>query len=182
LDDEQGTYRLKDQQSKSLPANKSGEKSTGGHMNASKTGRITILVAAVAIASLTVISPLAQAQTITMRITIPFEFYAGSTVLPAGTYDVWRSATGDAVTITDRKGHTAFVVTNGNQRRGGSESSEMVFNGYDTKYFLGEIRWSGYPVARSLPKTKLEQQLAQNSLGPRTLSVSNKPVTAPTNQ
>ena len=143
-------------------------------MKASKIGRITILVAAVAIASLTVISPLVQAQSITMRVTIPFEFYVGSTVLPAGTYFAWKSGTGDAVTITDRQGHSAFVVTNGNQRRGGSESSEMVFKGYDNRYFLGEIRWSGYPVARSLPKTKLEQELAHNLLGPRTLSVASK--------
>jgi hypothetical protein len=128
----------------------------------------------VAAASLTLGSALVQAQTITMRITIPFEFYVGSSVLPAGTYDVWRSGTGDAVTITDRKGHSAFVVTNGNPRRDGAEGSEMVFNGYDNKYFLGEIRWSGYPVARSLPKTKLEQELAHNSLGPRTLSVAAK--------
>ena len=141
-------------------------------MNVTKIGRTTILVAIVAVASLTVGSALIQAQTITMRITIPFDFYVGSSVFPAGTYEAWRSGTGDAVTITDRKGHAAFVVTNGNPRRNGAESSEMVFNGYDNKYFLGEIRWSGYPVARSLPKTKLEQELAHNAAGARTLSVA----------
>ena len=144
-------------------------------MKYSNIGRMTIFAAVAAVATLTVGALLIQAQSLTMRITIPFDFYVGDKTLPAGTYEVWRSGTSDAVSITDRNGHSAFVMTSGNARRPGATSeSQMVFSGYDNRYFLDEIRWSGYPIARSVPKSKLQLQLAQAGRDPASLAIATK--------
>jgi hypothetical protein len=134
------------------------------------------VLAAVAVVGLLTIGFAAsvQAQSTGLRANIPFEFRVGNTVLPPGTYEVWRSS--DALSISDKKGHSAYVMTNGTQKKNkNSTESLLVFNVYGgDKYFLGEVRWSGYPQARLLPKSKVELEVAAATQAAATLSVAAK--------
>ena len=120
------------------------------------------VLAAVAVVGLLTVGFAAsvQAQSTGLRANVPFEFRVGNTVLPPGIYEVWRSS--DALSISDKKGHSAYVMTNAIQKKNkNSTESLLVFNVYGgDKYFLGEVRWSGYPLARLLPKSKVELEVA----------------------
>jgi len=136
---------------------------------------IKVLAAVAVVGLLTVgFAASVQAQSIGLRANIPFEFRVGNTVLPPGTYEVWRSS--DALSISDKQGHTAYVMTNGIQKKNkNSTESLLVFNVYGgDKYFLGEVRWSGYPQARLLPKSKVELEVAAATQAAATLSVAAK--------
>ena len=136
---------------------------------------IKVLAAVAVVGLLTVgFAASVQAQSTGLRANIPFEFRVGNTVLPPGTYEVWRSS--DALSISDKKGHTAYVMTNGIQKKNkNSTESLLVFNVYGgDKYFLGEVRWSGYPQARLLPKSKVELEVAAATQAAATLSVAAK--------
>jgi hypothetical protein len=140
----------------------------------SHSGSLKVVAALTVAAIVTVVfAAPAPAQSIGLRVEIPFEFQVGSTVLPPGTYEVWR--TSDALSISDRKGHSAFVMTDGIQRaRRQIEGSELVFNVYGSRYFLGEVRWSGYPIARLLQKSKVETELAKATQPTSTVNVAAK--------
>ena len=136
--------------------------------------KVIAAVAVVALLTVGLAGP-AQAQSIGLRVYVPFEFRVGETVLPPGTYEVWRSGT-DAISVSDRTGHSAFTLTNNSKNRSGNpEESQLVFNVYGDRYFLGEVRWSGYPTARMLKKSKVELEVAKNyNAAPTTLSVATK--------
>ena len=120
------------------------------------------VLAAVAVVGLLTVGFAAsvQAQSTGLRANVPFEFRVGNTVLPPGIYEVWRSS--DALSISDKKGHSAYVIANATQRRNkNSTESLLVFNvDCVDNYFLGEVRWSGYQQARLLPKSKVELEVA----------------------
>lgn len=135
------------------------------------------VIAAVAVVSLLTVglAGLAQAQSTGLRVYIPFEFTVGDTVLPAGTYEVWRNGTSESISISDRTGHSAFTLTNSIRNRSGNpEESSLVFNVYGNRYFLGEIRWGGYGNARLLPKSKVEMEMAKTGTAASSLSIAGK--------
>jgi hypothetical protein len=101
----------------------------------------------------------AQAQSLTMRVKVPFEFHVGDVRLPAGTYLVQR--TGEALWIRDGNGHTARVIANAIDNRSFNGDNQLVFNRYLNNHFLSEVRWSEYRNARGLIKSRLEKELAQ---------------------
>ena len=142
----------------------------------SRSGSLKVLAALTVAAVFTVsFAAPAPAQSIGLRVEIPFEFQVGGTVLPPGLYEVWRTGSGGAVSISDKMGHSAFVITDGIQRaRRQIDGSELVFNVYGNRYFLGEVRWSGYPTARLLPKSKVETELAKATPPTTTVNVAAK--------
>jgi len=144
-------------------------------MKYSRIGSMKVIAAVAVVALLTVgLAGPAQAQSIGLRVYIPFEFRVGDTVLPPGIYEVWRSGT-DAISISNRTGNSAFTLTNNTKNRAGNpEESELVFNVYGNRYFLGEVRWSGYSSARVLPKSKTELEMAKDGAPPSTLGVAAK--------
>src|SRR5262245_61734936 len=73
--------------------------------------RETVTVFAIAALSLTAVVPAASAQTgKTFNLVVPFEFYAGAVLMPAGEYTVAQTPGSRATQIYDRKGHIASIL------------------------------------------------------------------------
>ena len=132
-------------------------------------GRLALVVAlaGAVLAILNVPAP-ALAQSTAMTVTIPFDFHAGGKTLPAGTYIVNRQ--GEAIQISDSKGHTAFVISTAVPNPAVNLDNQLVFNRYGDAAYLSEVRWLGYSNGRGLQKTTNEVELAKAFSGRNVLS------------
>jgi hypothetical protein len=137
--------------------------------------RVLVYAATVAALALMVVSAPAnvQAQSVALSVTIPFQFNVGNTALPAGTYVVTPS--GGAIIVSDQNGHTANVITHAVWNRSAGRTSQLMFNRYGDAYFLSEVRWSGYPTARGLMKSKAETRIASGASPELLATAANKP-------
>ena len=122
-------------------------------------GRLALVVLAGAVLAMLNVSGPAMAQSSAMSVTIPFDFHAGNSILPAGNYIVNR--VGEAIQISDRLGHTAFVISTAVPNPAAKIDSQVVFNRYGDERYLSEVRWLGYSAGRGLAKTTNEVELAK---------------------
>lgn len=132
-------------------------------------GRLALVVAlaGAVLAILNVPSP-ALAQSTGLSVTIPFDFHVGKAMLPAGTYIVNRQ--GEAIEISDSKGHTAFVISTAVPNPAANVDSQLVFNRYGSESYLTEVRWLGYSTGRGLIKSTDEIELAKAFSGRNVLT------------
>ena len=126
-----------------------------------KSAKSRVLLGVAAIGVMVLSNIPAHAQSLKMKVQIPFAFYAAEKELPAGTYIVERR--GDAIRISDRKGHTAAVLANPVDNDGANLGNRVVFNRYGDTVFLSEVRWNGYSSARHLIPSSAERKLGQAS-------------------
>jgi len=110
------------------------------------------------------------AQSVQMKANIPFDFYIGGKLLPAGAYSVTPLASQNGIQISNSSGMIAMLITtpvaNSNPTR-----SRFVFHRYGTVYFLSELQWEGYFAGHALPESKLEIE-ARHSSAPETAVLS----------
>ena len=109
-------------------------------------------------------SAAAPAQTTQLNVTVPFEFIAGDTVLPAGDYDVHSTGRlgGNALSIqnvTSKAG--TFLLSNWSQLAKTSESNKLVFYRYGEKYFLAEMWTMNSNIGRKMPLNQRQTELAR---------------------
>ncbi len=94
-----------------------------------------------------------------MRISVPFDFYAGDQQLPAGEYTFSMEsglvATGSKVVVQSPNGKGLFFL----MTRPGTDktASRLLFNKYDNRHFLSSISIQGFKA--SVRITKLEKEL-----------------------
>jgi hypothetical protein len=131
-----------------------------------KLAQVMVMAGAV-LAILNVPAP-ALAQSTAMSVAIPFDFHVGAKTLPAGTYIVNRQ--GEAIQISDAKGHTAFVISSAVPNPAAKLDNQLVFNRYGNDAYLTEVRWLGYSTGRGLAKTTNEVELAKSFSGRNVLS------------
>ena len=123
-----------------------------------------IAVGAAAVLLLVILSaPGLQAQSTTLKVSIPWAFHVGDKTLPAGTYLVQTA--GAAIRISDQRGNSAVVLSNAVAKPFKRDRDELIFTQYGTNFFLSEARWTGYTNARGVVKSNAESLLA-NSLSP----------------
>jgi len=87
-----------------------------------------------------------------VRVTVPFEFVAGNTTLPAGTYTVGRlSPEAFSPIAISSQGHGAFVlpIAVGRARAG---QPQLSFEHVGDKYFLSEADSPGGVYTFALPR------------------------------
>ena len=104
-----------------------------------------------------------HAQTMNMQASIPFEFRIGNTAFPSGEYSVRNSGGVLSVkqTTGDRKG--GMFITVGEDRPETSTSpSTLQFIRYGDAYYLSKVWTAESSVARALPKTPREKELASH--------------------
>ena len=101
-----------------------------------------------------------NAQSLGMRVHIPFQFHVGDQTLPAGTYTIEKR--GEALIIADAKGIGTSILANPVHNKTFKRDNWVVFRGYGDERFLSEVRWSGYTTARGLMETRAERELASN--------------------
>jgi len=105
-----------------------------------------------------------HSQSFAMQAKVPFEFYVGKVRLPAGSYTVERSGVGgDVIRVADNAGHSVMVLTNATFSNGAVITGELLFNRYSDTFFLSEVRWSEFRIARSLRQSIPERELARNA-------------------
>ncbi len=123
-------------------------------------GRVfeTVTVFAIAVLALTAIVPAASAQAgKSFRFIIPFDFYAGAVLMPAGEYTVEQTPGTRATQIYDRDGHVTSVlpIVGKNNPIG---NNRMVFNRYGSMTFLSEIQWAQSETGYKLRESPLERE------------------------
>ena len=123
-----------------------------------KFSKSLLTASAVLIGTVLVGLPL-YAQSLALRVNIPFEFSAGQHTLPAGTYIVEKR--GDVLLISDGKSNIATILSNGTRNKAYKMESMVVFHRYGDQRFLTEVRWSESPAARALMETSAERRLAK---------------------
>ena len=118
----------------------------------------TVTVFAIAALGLTAFVPAASGQSgKTFNFVIPFEFYAGSVLMPAGEYTVAQTPGTRATQIYDRNGHvTSILPIVGKANAIGN--NRMVFNRYGTMTFLSEIQWANSDTGYKLRESNLERE------------------------
>jgi hypothetical protein len=122
-------------------------------------GRLAAMVLAGAVLMILNIPAPAMAQSTALSVTIPFDFHAGGSTLPAGKYIVDR--VGEAIRISDSNGHAAFVIATAVPNPAANLDNQLVFNAYGDERYLSEVRWMGYSAGRGLAKTTKEIELAK---------------------
>ena len=113
-----------------------------------------IAIVFLALASLsTVRSAIGQVHTV--RATIPFDFRADGTLLPAGTYTI-TSQDLIAVLINNGK-QNATILSKDPANDDRSEYDKLIFNRYGDQYFLSKILCSYAHMNLEFPVSKIEK-------------------------
>jgi hypothetical protein len=142
---------------------------------------MTKQILAVAAALLfTALAPVpSQAQQITQA-KVPFAFQAGSTMMPAGEYQIQRASTGATTTqlirSTDSSVYT-FVLTNALGSSDKKTDPRLIFHCYNNEdeCFLSEI-WVGNGQGLKLMESRREKELSR-SAAENELAVVSVPLT-----
>ena len=116
----------------------------------------TATVLAIAALALTIFAPGTFAQTTERRFQIPFDFYAGGQLMPAGNYTVAQHSSSRATQIYDRNGHVAAVLPLATSNRV-IGNNRLVFNRYGSLSFLSEMQWAGSGTGLMVRETQLER-------------------------
>jgi hypothetical protein len=105
----------------------------------------------------------ASAQTMPVKMSIPFNFIVNKTALPAGEYTVQSlglSNTAILLRSTDRQ-ITRTLLPNVCSSSEPSTQNKLVFHRYGSEYFLAQIWRAGYEQGKELPMSRREAELAQ---------------------
>lgn len=116
------------------------ETAYGGKMFKSRASKIAML-AMILLTFLFSVKSMRAHQTYEMRMTIPFDFYLGEKLLPAGEYEVF--AWNNVVRIHNPAASlTAGIQTQALKKDSGEIAvPEVIFTRYGEEYFLSEIWW-----------------------------------------
>jgi hypothetical protein len=129
------------------------------------TQRATLL-AVVAITGLLTLSPL-SAQIRTTEFSVPFQFHAGNTALPAGEYRVSidPGTRQSLITLAAADfGDALFLLPLPAAIREGAPQEStvaLVFHKYGDDYFLRQVRQNGIRQTLNLPETRSEKAAAR---------------------
>ena len=121
--------------------------------------RICVSLMAVSfLVSMAAASPAAYAKSVDgMKAQIPFDFYVGDRLIPAGEHSI-KSLTEDEAALRIGNGKAvAVVLTNSASRRDGGRP-QLVFHRYGGQYFLNAV-WGSGRDGRTLRESKRERRL-----------------------
>ncbi|MFZ0710456.1 MAG: hypothetical protein WAM53_10485 [Terrimicrobiaceae bacterium] len=109
----------------------------------------------------------ASAQSVHMKITVPFNFIAVGTTLPAGEYEIQSTGAEDKVlVIRNRNSSQAVLVfSNSTQALNASSSTKVVFHHYGSRYFLSELWVEGDKLGHQVTPSSRETEVAMDASG-----------------
>jgi hypothetical protein len=120
---------------------------------------------AIALSLPLLLSAAAKAQTTQLKVTVPFEFIAGDTVLPAGYYDVQSIGPWGGKTLSIHSGTSnagALFLSNSCQSAKASDRSTLVFYRYGQKYFLAKVWTANTQTCQQMLLNHHHTELARN--------------------
>ena len=109
----------------------------------------------------------AQAQTTgRVEVKVPFSFYAGTTLLPAGTYFIDNDPAQEPVMeIDSAQGQAkAYLLTEQVDANRAPSDSHLTFDAIGGKQFLSQVWTQGELTGYQLPETSLENRLERQAL------------------
>ena len=116
---------------------------------------------------------LVHGQTSWFKLDIPFAFYMGDTLLPAGRYQL-ENLTGNAMRVFAVQGRqSATVATFAVNRTAEKPGSKLIFNRYGKDYFLTEMWGIDHAEGRKLLPSPVERELAKK-ITPTRLTLAGK--------
>ncbi|MDP2999862.1 MAG: hypothetical protein Q8N47_20425, partial [Bryobacterales bacterium] len=141
-----------------------------GNMTKRIAGTLSVLTVLVLLAV-----PLA-AQTRKLKADIPFEFTAGSKVMPAGEYSiVLRSdLSGVAQLVATDAKESAFAMGYGIGGGNSQAESRLTFNKYGNQYFLAEVWTQGLSSGVGFQKSRTERELSRTASARQTITLQAK--------
>lgn len=128
--------------------------------------KTALLLATLAITGLLTLSPLC-AQVRTTEFSVPYQFHAGNTILPAGDYRVSIDAglRRGMITLATADLSSALVLLPQSESTGENAPVEatvaLVFHRYGDDYFLRQVRHHGTGQALNLHESKAEKAAAR---------------------
>ena len=130
-------------------------------MNATRP-RVVIRVAFVAATAILFLAATGQAQSDGLKANMPFGFYAGDQLMPAGEYEI-RAVGNGVVKLSNYEANTSvvFFTFGVNRVTANPISPRLVFNRYADDYFLSEMWWAGHRDGAKPIPSKREHQLAR---------------------
>jgi|SRR6266566_3265108 len=105
----------------------------------------------------------AYAQTVNMKVNVPFNFIVGGATLPSGQYTIKDFGTaGNAISIRtpDNKAKSLILARRCESLKA-SEETKLVFHRYGDRYFLAQIWMAGNNSGNELPKSPREGEFAR---------------------
>jgi hypothetical protein len=106
----------------------------------------------------------ASAQTIGLKVSVPFSFIVNRSTLPAGEYSV-RSVDdqGRVLAIRGLTTNTAnLVISNSCQTMKPVSQTKLIFHRYGDRYFLNQILVGGMNAGHELPANPREREVAKD--------------------
>jgi len=99
-----------------------------------------------------------------LKVTVPFDFVAGSRALAAGQYTISQAGNPSAVVIRSAGSATGVImIANRVAFPGRQEFGKLVFHRYGNHYFLSEVWGTDQDMGSQVPKAAQERELAKNS-------------------
>lgn len=116
----------------------------------------------------------AQAQQTNVRADIPFNFYAGDRIYPAGEYSLMSIPSNNAVVRIGGVDETPTqsLLSNTCTNVAGAKQTKLVFRRVGENYFLYQVWVAGNLDGREFFKTRAETLLAQNQEKPELVIVA----------
>ena len=105
----------------------------------------------------------AQSQSIRLNASIPFAFYAGEKLLPAGTYHLERYGSGFYRIFTQGEDSAFFGTISVSDLSSEHAAGKLIFHRYGKDYILSEMWWPGQSDGRKTLPTKIEREIATNA-------------------
>ena len=106
----------------------------------------------------------AYAQTVNMKVNVPFSFIVNKATLPSGHYTIQSLGTaGNAISIrTPDNKAKSLILARRCQSLKTSEQTKLVFHRYGDRYFLAQIWMAGNNSGNELPKSPREDEVARD--------------------
>lgn len=102
-----------------------------------------------------------------VRVTVPFEFYAGDTQFPAGDYVIKRLNENDPSVLTVQPVNgkaTAILLVQLQDNKVQAKTSDVSFNKYGTRYFISAVTVDGYSSGSMVQPSPYENLVAKGEV------------------
>jgi hypothetical protein len=103
------------------------------------------------------------AQSSPSTFTVPFDFVAGPTALPAGEYHISNGPALGTLSFRGGDRHTVQVSAGNIETLDASVHTKLVFHRYGGRYFLSQLWIEGENLGREVPIGSQEREMARKS-------------------
>lgn len=141
-------------------------------------------IVATVLAAGCVLMPMARAQSYpSYNASVPFAFYIGDTLFPAGTYNITQPAQNFLVFRNPKGVVISYLLVFARQLDRGATTGQLTFNQYGNSYFLRGFsapdQSSGPHMASACERGRVETRMANKYMAPSSRELA---LNAPPNQ